>query len=497
MDDVNHNQNCTKADRNDPLQSRSESQSKQTKSRKMEWAQLLGQHTHETIDGTKVNIWIRDGKYLARGSFQKQRFGEQLGKDPHEAASRLRLMMVDMENGVWVRSSDRIDRPLAMGVVPKLSVRELCNQLLADKRKSVGKKTAATYKDRLTPLIEFSEGIDVKKRWPLSSDVDRAFALEFKGFVSQRIVTRNGHPATKERLISGRHAFNILDCTRSVFNWGKKPENNKLPAYYINPFNVEIVGTRLNKDPFRPVVFPMEKRIELVGCMDAWQLTHFCIPLVLPLRPEDYTGLLIEEIDTQKHSFKFGTRFNGRDFNKTKVSFTVPYPAKLEPLLQICVGGRVAGPLLRKRIVFEGKRRVNLQIDLPVDVKNHIEQIFLKASTKTIQTPQDQKGLLRSTILKMGGVSCDSLSKEFKLVLERTGMPNHGRFYDLRGSTNTELNTAGVSHLFQLYVTAHKTGILGEYATLDPWKEMNKYFESIDPLLTAINRRAEQLGLEI
>ncbi|PHS04711.1 MAG: hypothetical protein COA78_16170 [Blastopirellula sp.] len=76
MDDVNHNQNSGKADRNDPLQSLSECRNEQTNSRKMERAQLLGQHTHETLNGTKVHIWIRDGKYLARGSYQKQRFGE-------------------------------------------------------------------------------------------------------------------------------------------------------------------------------------------------------------------------------------------------------------------------------------------------------------------------------------------------------------------------------------------------------------------------------------
>ena len=40
--------------------------------------------------------------------------------------------------------------------------------------------------------------------------------------------------------------------------------------------------------------------------MDLWQLCHFAIPLVLPLRPEDYTGLLVSEVDFDQHVLRFG-----------------------------------------------------------------------------------------------------------------------------------------------------------------------------------------------
>ena len=61
----------------------------------------------------------------------------------------------------------------------------------------------------------------------------------------------------------------------------------------------------------------------------------------------------------------------------------------------------------------------------------------------------------------MGGVSENSLAKEFKNLLSSAGMDGRRRFYDLRGSTNTGLETAGVSHVVQLYVTGHQLDISG------------------------------------
>ena len=96
----------------------------------------------------------------------------------------------------------------------------------------------------------------------------------------------------------------------------------------------------------------------------------------------------------------------------------------------------------------------------------------------------------------MGGVSEDGLAKEFKTILVKAGLPDSIRFYDLRGSINTELNQAGVSHLVQRYVTGHTTrDILNEYVTLDPVTEMRKYFAKAEPLLSALAERAGELGL--
>ena len=52
-------------------------------------AELMGSRTHRTLDGIQVHVWQRRGKYLARGRYQGQAFGETLGDNVAEATARL------------------------------------------------------------------------------------------------------------------------------------------------------------------------------------------------------------------------------------------------------------------------------------------------------------------------------------------------------------------------------------------------------------------------
>jgi hypothetical protein len=65
-----------------------------------------------------------------------------------------------------------------------------------------------------------------------------------------------------------------------------------------------------------------------------------------------------------------------------------------------------------------------------------------------------------------------------------------------RRAVSTDLNSAGVSHLAQRYLTGHTTrDILNEYVALEVHTEMPKHFRRIRPLLDAIQTRALQLGM--
>ena len=55
---------------------------------------------------------------------------------------------------------------------------------------------------------------------------------------------------------------------------------------------------------------------------------------------------------------------------------------------------------------------------------------------------------------------------------------------------------ANLAHLEMRYLTSHSTDdILNQYASLDPVRAMNLYFDTIRPLLGAIRERAVALGL--
>ncbi|REJ87270.1 MAG: hypothetical protein DWQ35_21710 [Planctomycetota bacterium] len=240
----------------------------------------------------------------------------------------------------------------------------------------------------------------------------------------------------------------------------------------------------------------MDRRIELIRKMDAWQLKHLSLSFVFAIRAEDSDGLVISEVDWQNRCLNFGSRFSGSDFNKGVVSFHLPFPLELARIVRACVAGRAEGPLLRTRTVCEGNESRKLHVGSADDLVRLIKDAFSSARQDEVQSAQDQKRIVRKTLRKMGGLRQGELRREFKRLLKAADINTDGRYYDVKGSVTTDMNSAGLSHLMLRYVTGHTTrDILNEYVSLDCEKEMQNYFDYIQPLLTAIMTRADELGL--
>lgn len=468
--------------------------------RRMRSAELLGNHSHETADGRQVHIWIRSGRYMARGRHNGKAFGRDLGADQKEAIAVLRRLLVELEDGTFVSPSESKKRQLKARQAPRHSIRQLCDAFLVEKRSTRGKATADHYRQRLTPLIEFAEHPKNLPKWPLAADLDRDFAIQFRKFLHERTVARNGRAAAQQKPVSPGQIYNILDCARTLVNWARRPEVQHLPISLANPFTEDLVGRRPSKDPLREVIFPLDFRIQLAGQMDGWQLCQLSLPLVLPLRPEDFCGLLISEVDFDRRIMRFGTRLGGWDFNKGQQSFRVPFPAELAPLLRRCVANRAEGPLLRQRTIVNGRRRPKFNASSTAQIEDVFRREMAAAKPGVIQAPQDGKRLFRRLLRAMGGTSEDSLAKEFDQVLAASGLmaPQGARFYDLRSSTTTDLKAAHVDPLVRKYVTGHSLDaeIMSRYESIRLQSEMAPYFEYIKPLLGAITARSRQLGLE-
>lgn len=106
--------------------------------RKMVRSQLLGGHSHAAANGACVHVYRRDGKYMARGRHGGRQFGQTLGADEREAAANLRRLLGDLDDGAFVMPSESRKRPLATGPVPRLTLRQLIDAYLAEKRKLKG-----------------------------------------------------------------------------------------------------------------------------------------------------------------------------------------------------------------------------------------------------------------------------------------------------------------------------------------------------------------------
>lgn len=462
----------------------------------MRRSELSGQHTHSTARQVDVHIWMRSGKFIARGRYEGRPFGETLGADEADAVFRLRRLLVEIDDGTFIRGSDRPKRQLRRGAPPRLDIRALCDVYLTEKRKTVGLNTAQDYQSRLGHLIEFAEQPAVRRQWPMAGDLDREFVVQFRSFLFERQVSRNGRPAAEAALMSPRQVHNVLDAARTMLAWAKQPALNLLVSWYDNPFTPDLVGQRPDKDPLRAAAFPLATRLEMVGHMDEWQLVHLALRLVLPLRPEDFAGLLLSDVDADQHVLLFGSRFAGGDVNKGRQEFSCPYPSELEDLLRLCIGGRSAGPLLRSRDVYTGRRRPRLAVTAPEDMSRHIQSALRTAGPGELQAPQDHKRIIRRCIRDMGGMSEGAMAKELKKLFALAGVTGDQNAYQLRRSINTEMDQAGVSLLVQRYVTGHGTrDVQNHYVSLNPTDQMRKYFNAVSPLLDRLQDRGRELGL--
>jgi integrase len=462
-----------------------------SKSRKMVRSELMGDHTHETSVGVNVHIYERDGKYLARGRFERRPFGETLGTDLQEAKSKLRELLHRLDSGTFVPPSDARKQILKTRRIPNLTLRQLCDRFLSEKRKTRGKKTTRSYMNRLAPALDYAELAQSLKKWPAANLLNRDFTLGLAEFLFNRKVTRNGSTNAPTKPMSARQIQNCLDTLRMVLKWACRADVRNLPPDFVNPVSTDLVDQSFNKDPLRECVFPLERRIELLKAMDDWQFMSLSILLILPIRLEDVAGLLVSDIDFEKQQVHFGTRLGGSDYNKGKVNVQFPLPDGLIPLLQMLVGGRAEGPLFLNRKICQGKTSRKYTFNSTPDLEQQYQDELSKSPKGTVLNSQDRKAAFRDFLNKAGGVTSAYVGKQLRQVI---GKDEPGRPYDLRGSITQEMKEAGIPLLELRYLTEHTVNdIINVYSPLNPKQEIVKYYNKISPLLEAIKTRTEQL----
>ena len=229
--------------------------------------------------------------------------------------------------------------------------------------------------------------------------------------------------------------------------------------------------------------------------MDRWQLCTLAWPFVLPLRPEDFAGLLISDISLDDRLLTFKTRFRGDDFNKGRMSFSVPWPEQFSPIVHACIKGREDGPLLLRRTVAEGRRKPAKTASDSDAIMGRYRAVLAKANPDEVQNEQDRKALFRKLVRQLGGLNDDHMRNEFGRILAEVEPNRRIRFYDTRGCVTTDMKNAGMDVIIRRYLTGHSlTGeILASYEHQDVHRHMAKYFQYIQPLLRVIEDQAGAL----
>jgi integrase len=283
-----------------------------------------------------------------------------------------------------------------------------------------------------------------------------------------------------------------------MFKLAAKPQVGWLRVGSPNPFTEDIVGKKPRKDPVRAHALPMDARLELIPFMDEWELCQFVISLVLPMRPNEVAGLLISDVNFAASELKFWTRFGGSDFTKGRTSFIVPFPKQIEPILLRCVAGRREGPLLLSRKALRRGCPRNSHVNSTEDLEFELENLMASLEAGEIQSDQDRKRIFRRILNEMGGVTPSVLRKAFKSLFARTESRQKVTYYKLRSAVTTDMYDAGISYLALQYLTGHAiSDTTAGYVSIDPHREMNKYFAATEPLLAALAARANALGIVV
>jgi hypothetical protein len=271
-----------------------------------------------------------------------------------------------------------------------------------------------------------------------------------------------------------------------------------LPSNFANPFTREIIGVRQSRDPLAPPSLPAETRAALVGHCDAWELCVLCWSLVLPQRPEEFRGLLVSDVDPVRRELQFGTRLGCNDFNKAHQSFQITYPAQFDPIVRSLIGGRSAGPLLRRRRISPKQRAAAAMVSTQADVESAYDRFVSTAAADQVFSEQDRKALFREFLTSIGGLKEDEQATAFRKLSQSLSPAKPARFYDLRGSVSTDLRRAGVEEILRTCVTGRSLhrNIMAAYESQDLHNDMAKYFRDVAPLLDAIAARAIELGID-
>jgi integrase len=454
-------------------------------------AELLGQHSFPTARGVTVHIYQRGGLYLARGSWQRQRFGATLGANEREANVALRRLLGEIDDGRFQRPSSKRASQMKASAPECLGFAELADRYLIHIGSVRGKKTQGNYRSRLTHAVRFAESPHSRKRWPYAANATVEFVVDLKGHLHRVQTTRNGHPGGKPTPLSTNYIRHILETVQFMFHWAAKPQVRLVPFEFINPVTRELLGDKPSKDPFRPQVLPLVHRISLVKGFDCYQLGLLGLMSVLPLRLEEAVGILVEDCDFDARRIVFRSRYGGADFGKGHQEYHVSLPADLIPILRACAGDRLAGPLFRQRPIWELRKFPKTVVYQPSDVEEELGQRLRRSGASTAQ---DRKLVFRKLIRDMGGITTASLGREFRAVAKRM-LSHRAQPYDLRRDISTEMSSSGISYIALKYLTAHAIyDIMGDYVAVEPVKEMEKYYSHARPLLDAIRERGEELG---
>jgi integrase len=268
----------------------------------------------------------------------------------HESGKRLRPRVgpdreAARQLAAQINAQLHVGAPAALSFEP-LAIPELRRRWLQHHeqvlRSSV--QTINRYRTATDHLLRFLKVRSVRS----ASQLQASHAEEFVRYLRGLCVSPNGHEHTAKRPLLDKGLRYILECCRALFNYAARRRH--LSPYADNPFRTLDID-RIPIEHCRPIeLFTAEQERAFLQACDDWQFPLFLTLMLTGLRPGELTHLLLpDDLDLNASVLRVRNKPRLGWQVKTRNERDIPLVPVLAQVLSAHLGGRVVGPVFRRR----------------------------------------------------------------------------------------------------------------------------------------------------
>ncbi len=332
---------------------------------------------------------------------------------------------------------------------------ELVEGFLGDVQKradggELSPSTAHRYRSALGHYRIFLHSLETSGQYKQAGHVDRNFALDFAAFLSNLMVSPNGHPNTTKRRLRGQ-AF-IIDTVRAMYEWAADHDRgNCLPDGFRNPFRKKLLERpSVPVDPLAALDITMDMAVEFITSCDRYQRSLFAPMLLYGLRAREPVYLFREHVDPEWLRVVCVPELDYLTKGRRDKRF--PMMHVMTDLWKLDATSPGVGLLYKRRRIAEGRESPPLQ-GWSLD---KLTKEFERRCADKKATTAAAKQRIRDTIIRdAGGLTYDLINGEFHRVARRLGWPKAASLKDFRHLFASVLSDAGIPEPERRYLMGH------------------------------------------
>jgi integrase len=292
----------------------------------------------------------------------------------------------------------------------------------------------------------------------LASQLHAHHAEEFVRYLRTIQVASNGHPHTRKRPLLDKGIKYILESSRALFTYALKRRH--LSPYSENPFSTLEIE-RIPIEESRPIVLltPEQERTFLEAC-DDWQFPPFLTLILTGLRPGELVHLLLpEDLDLKAGVLRVRNKPKLGWQVKTRNEREIPLVPVLAEVLCHHLGGRVSGPVFRRRRFAQGCLSTEARLKGPMLERELSDRIAGRERELGRHLGRAERVVLaRSLWRDIGAIKGERVRLEFMRLTEAMGLPAVTAPKLLRHQFATCLQDANVDPLIRNELMGHTPG---------------------------------------